>query len=141
MELIVTDPDTLPLLMHSVLEGLAGRRKVAVYGEMGTGKTTFVKAFCAELGVLENTTSPTYSLVNEYSYTDRNGSSALFHHLDLYRLDRQRDALDMGIEELLYDPWYCFIEWPQLIEPIFPPETAKIYIELTGETARRVLIV
>jgi tRNA A37 threonylcarbamoyladenosine biosynthesis protein TsaE len=47
----------------------------------------------------------------------------------------------MGIEELLYDPWYCFIEWPQLIEPIFPPETAKIYIELTGETARRVLIV
>ena len=140
MKFIVSTPDSLPSLVHRMLEGLAGRRKVALYGEMGAGKTTLVKAFCAHLGVFEYTTSPTYSLVNEYSYTDQEGVSALFHHLDLYRLASQQEVLDLGVEEILYDPWYCFIEWPQLIEPMLPPETARIYVEITGETTRLIRI-
>lgn len=140
MEFIIFAPDALPGLMLHLLDGLAGRRKVALYGDMGAGKTTLVKAFCDHLHVVGNTASPTYSLVNDYAYKDVDGKPAIFHHLDLYRLRTLQEAQEIGIEELLNDPWYCFIEWPQLIEPILPPETAKVFIEITGETTRRVRV-
>lgn len=140
MEFIVFAPDALPSLMLHVLDGLNGRRKVALYGEMGAGKTTLIKAFCDHLHVVGNTASPTYSLVNEYAYKDAVGKPAIFHHLDLYRLKSLQEALDIGIEELLDDPWYCFIEWPQLVEPLLDGGTAKIFIEITGEKTRRVRI-
>jgi tRNA threonylcarbamoyladenosine biosynthesis protein TsaE len=141
MEFIVYAPEALSSLMAHFLDGLAGRRKVALYGDMGAGKTTLVKAVCQHLGVQGNTASPTYALVNEYSYMDAAGQPALIHHLDLYRLNTLREALDIGIEELLDDPWYCFIEWPNLIEPMFSTETAKVYIEITGETTRKLRII
>lgn len=140
MELIAFAPDALPSLMPHLLDALEGRRKVILYGDMGAGKTTLIKAFCEHLGVEDNTSSPTYSLVNEYAFRDTDGQPALFHHLDLYRLRSTQEALDIGIEELLHDPWYCFIEWPQLIEPMLPAHTATIFIEVTGETSRRIRV-
>ena len=107
---------------------------------MGAGKTTFVKAFCQHLGVEGSTASPTFSLVNEYRYTAPDGSVAWFHHLDLYRLRSASEAFDIGLEDLLYDPWYCVIEWPQIVETMLPENTAKINIEIIGETSRRILI-
>ena len=107
---------------------------------MGAGKTTLVKAFCQWLGVPHTTSSPTFALVNEYRYRDGSGQPALLHHLDLYRLNTLQEALDIGIEELLDDPWFCFIEWPQIIEPLLPSDTAKIQLEILSETARRLLI-
>jgi tRNA threonylcarbamoyladenosine biosynthesis protein TsaE len=141
MELISYSPDALSSLMFHLLDALNGRKKVVIYGEMGAGKTTLVKSFCEHLGVVENTGSPTYSLVNEYSYRDSQGQEALFHHLDLYRLQSSQEALDIGIEDLLYDRWYCFIEWPELIEPMLPTDAARIYIETVGENTRRIKIV
>lgn len=141
MEFIVYNPDALPTLMLHVLDGLNGRKKVAVYGEMGAGKTTFIRAFCEHFKVKEKPASPTYSLVNEYAYKEFDGKVALIRHIDLYRLRSAREALDIGIEEILDDPWYCLIEWPQLIEPMLPADTAKIYIDITGETTRKVRIV
>ena len=138
MEFTLTSPDALPGLMPRVLDALQGRRKVALYGEMGAGKTTFVRALCLYLGVEGNPASPTYSLVNEYAYTEQNGSPALFHHLDLYRLRNVQEALDIGIEELLYDPWYCFIEWPELVEAILPEDVVRIRIEMLGEACRQI---
>ncbi len=140
MEIIIHSLPELDTCIPRVLEALAGRRKIALYGDMGAGKTTFVKAFCRHLGVRETTASPTFSLVNQYSYTEKDGSTALVYHLDLYRLQSLHEALDIGIEDLLYDPWYCIIEWPQLAEPLLPEDAAKIQIEITGETARRILI-
>ena len=140
MEIVVHSLPELDACIPQVLAALAGRRKIALYGEMGAGKTTFVKAFCRQLGVKETTASPTFSLVNQYSYTEKDGSTALVYHLDLYRLKSLQEALDIGIEDLLYDPWYCIIEWPQLAEPLLPEDAAKIQIEITGETARRILI-
>lgn len=126
----------LPWLMNA----LAGRRKIALYGDMGAGKTTLVKTFCEYLGVTENTASPTFSLINQYSYPLENGATALFHHLDLYRLRTAQEAFDIGIEDLFYDPWYCFIEWPQLIENLLPPEAVRIQLEVVEENVRRLLI-
>ena len=140
MEITIHSLPELDACIPRVLEARAGRRKIALYGDMGAGKTTFVKAFCRHLGVREMTASPTFSLVNQYSYTEKDGSAALFYHLDLYRLKSLQEALDIGIEDLLYDPWYCIIEWPQLAEPLLPEDAAKIQIEITGKTSRRLLI-
>lgn len=126
--------------MPRLTEILGARRKVALYGNLGAGKTTLVQAFCRRLGVEDNATSPTFSLVNEYRYLDDAGEPALVHHLDLYRLNSPQEALDAGIGELLYDPWYCFIEWPQLIEPFLPEDAVKIQLDILSETARRLLI-
>ena len=140
----------MEILVHSLAElddampRLAGildaRRKIALYGDLGAGKTTLVQAFCRWLGVEDNATSPTFSLVNEYRYLDTDGNPALVHHLDLYRLNSAQEALDIGIDELLYDPWHCFIEWPQLIEALLPEDAVKIQLDILSETARRLLI-
>ena len=122
--------------MPRLLTALAGRRKIALYGDMVAGKTTLVNAFCRFLGVKEHTASPTFSLINEYAYTAEDGAAALIHHLDLYRLRSPQEAYDIGIEDVLEDPWYCLIEWPQLAEPFLPPETASVQIEIISENSR-----
>jgi tRNA threonylcarbamoyladenosine biosynthesis protein TsaE len=140
MEWILNAPDELPALVPKLLDALAGRRKIALYGEMGAGKTTLVKAICAHLGVQGNTASPTFSLVNQYHYAEADGTNSLFHHLDLYRLRSAQEAFDIGLEDLLYDPWYCVIEWPQWAENLFPDEVARVEIEILGETERRIRV-
>ncbi|MEO0008883.1 MAG: hypothetical protein RJA20_3079 [Bacteroidota bacterium] len=140
MEFIVYGSDALPSLMNDVLDALDGRKKVVVHGEMGAGKTTFISAFCEKLGVKESPASPTYSLVNEYGYTDADGRHTVLRHLDLYRLQDVKEALDLGIDDMLHDDTYCFIEWPVILEGILPENTAKITIEVTGLTTRRVII-
>jgi len=140
MEFIVYGSDALPSLMNDVLDALNGRKKVVVHGEMGAGKTTFISAFCEKLGVKESPASPTYSLVNEYGYTDADGRHTVLRHLDLYRLQDVKEALDLGVDDMLHDDTYCFIEWPVILEGILPENTAKITIEVTGLTTRRVII-
>ncbi len=140
MELLIQHLAELEAAIPAIADALGARRKVALYGSLGAGKTTLVQAFCRWLGVEEPTTSPTFSLINEYGFHDRQGYPALVHHLDLYRLNTVQEALDIGVEDLLYDPWYCFIEWPQLIEPLLPEDAAKIQLDILSETARRLLI-
>ncbi len=115
-----------------------GQRVFVFYGEMGVGKTTFIKAVCAQLGVSDMVSSPTYALVNEYI-----GENVQVFHLDLYRLKNIQEALDIGIEEYLYDlapSTYCFIEWPQIIEPLL--DTATVVVQMSEAiTGDRVLII
>lgn len=126
-------------IVPEVAKTLEPARKIGIYGELGAGKTAFVRAFCRHLGVTGNTSSPTFSLVNEYRYRTAAGEQKV-HHLDLYRLHTLEEALDIGVEELLDDPWFCLIEWPELIEPIFPPTGAKIRMEVLAQNARRLII-
>lgn len=141
MEWILNSTTDLSDFVPELIAALAERRKIALYGEMGAGKTTLVKAICQHLGVQDSTASPTFSLVNEYKYLAPDGSAQLFHHLDLYRLRSAQEAFDIGLEDLLYDPWYCVIEWPQWAEGIFPKDIARLEIEIIGETARRIKLV
>jgi tRNA threonylcarbamoyladenosine biosynthesis protein TsaE len=87
----------------------------AVEGTMGAGKTTTINAICQAMGI-EESSSPTFSLVNEYETKEK----VKVFHFDLYRLDSIREALDIGIEEYFQDDAYVFIEWPEIIEPLFP---------------------
>lgn len=109
--------------------------KVVLFnGLMGAGKTTFIKALCKHLGVEDVTSSPTFSLVNDYETSE--GTS--IYHFDLYRINSEIEALDMGIEEYLYSNNWCFIEWPEKIPNLLPEKFTTVNIRET-ESGERVL--
>jgi tRNA threonylcarbamoyladenosine biosynthesis protein TsaE len=111
---------------------LTGNDKIFLFkGEMGSGKTTFIKAICSELGVNEEVTSPTFAIVNEYETT--NGQQ--IYHFDLYRIDKIDELLDIGFEEYLNSDALIFIEWPELAENIIhePKLTVNIIIAESGK--------
>jgi tRNA threonylcarbamoyladenosine biosynthesis protein TsaE len=137
--IVIKNLDSIPQVVIQVLKFVGNRRKILLYGEMGVGKTTFTKAFCAHLGVKENTSSPTFSLVNSYRYLDQQGIGQVIHHLDLYRLKNTAEALDIGIEDYLFDNHYCIIEWPQVIETLVPDDVVKIRIDLLDNLERNLV--
>jgi len=101
------------------------------YGDMGAGKTTFIKSLCEQLGIHETVTSPTFSIVNEYR-----GKEAKIYHFDFYRLKNPNEALDMGYEEYFYSGDYCFIEWPEKISGLLPPHYVRIDIHVLDNNER-----
>ena len=118
------------------LTGLIGNQKVLLfYGEMGAGKTTLIKQICKALGVTDNITSPTFSIVNEYRIT-----TGKIYHFDFYRLKNQTEAMDMGCEEYFYSGDYCFIEWPEMIPDLIPDAHLKISIKVLPNTQREIHI-
>ncbi len=97
----------------------------ALNGNLGSGKTTFVKCVIEELNIQDIVTSPTYALVNQYGDNDLN-----VYHLDLYRLNDAEEAFHIGIEEILEDNGYVFIEWPEIIDEFLPENTINLYFSL-----------
>lgn len=106
------------------------------YGEMGVGKTTLIKEICKQLGVLDNISSPTFSLVNEYK-TDKNKT---VFHFDFYRINDENEALDIGIEDYFYDNHWCLIEWPQNIKNLLPLEAIEIHLSIFEDGKRNIHI-
>ena len=109
---------------------------VVFNGEMGAGKTTLIKALCRALGIHDATSSPTFSLVNEY----RTPGDEAVYHFDVYRLKSESEALDMGIEEYLYSGNRCFIEWAEKIPNLLPHPHHVIEIAELPEGSRRVTV-
>ncbi|MFA9195605.1 tRNA (adenosine(37)-N6)-threonylcarbamoyltransferase complex ATPase subunit type 1 TsaE [Flavobacterium sp. FBOR7N2.3] len=101
-------------------------------GEMGAGKTTFIKQLCKTLGVTEATSSPTFSLVNEYETTD----NQIVYHFDFYRLKKETEALDMGVDDYLYSGNWCFIEWAENIASLIPESHSTVTIEVLEDGKR-----
>jgi tRNA threonylcarbamoyladenosine biosynthesis protein TsaE len=102
---------------------------ILFHGEMGAGKTTFIKQLSKELGVTEATSSPTFSLVNEY----HTANNQIVYHFDFYRLKNETEALDMGVDDYLYSGHWCFIEWAENIPNLIPDSHSVITIkELTS---------
>ncbi|WP_445454242.1 tRNA (adenosine(37)-N6)-threonylcarbamoyltransferase complex ATPase subunit type 1 TsaE [Flavobacterium sp. 25HG05S-40] len=97
---------------------------ILFHGVMGVGKTTLIKALAKELGVKEATSSPTFSLVNEYEAED----NLLVYHFDMYRLKSEIEALDMGIDDYLYSGNWCFIEWAEKIPNLLPEDYSTIHL-------------
>ena len=113
-----------------LLEAYPKERIYAFVGKMGAGKTTFIKALCCSLGVEEQVSSPTFSLVNEY----RGSVEKTIFHFDFYRIETETEAYDIGLEEYLDSGNYCFIEWPDKIDSLLPPSFVLIKIkELEGK--------
>ncbi len=113
-------------------------QKVILFnGEMGVGKTTLIKVLAKLLGVSDATSSPTFSLVNEYQATD----NQKVYHFDVYRLKSESEALDMGIDEYLYSGHWCFIEWAEKIPNLIPNEHSVISIEMLPNGKRQLTLI
>ena len=108
---------------------MGSHRVFAFYGEMGVGKTTFIRAICEALGVRETVTSPTFAIVNEYLIEDLSSSLKKVFHFDFYRIRRLSEAYDMGFEDYLDSGHVCFIEWPELVEELLPEDTVNVTIK------------
>lgn len=125
----------------SALEMLNVHPEARVYafeGQMGAGKTTFIKQLCEQMGSTDVVNSPTFAIVNVYD-VDRPYRGEVYH-FDCYRLKDIREAMDFGAEEYLYSGNYCLIEWPEIIEPLLPDST--VYIKITPQAnGDRLLIV
>lgn len=101
-------------------------------GEMGSGKTTLIKVICSLLGIKDETSSPTFSIINEY----RGNEEISIYHFDFYRLVKETEAYDMGVEEYFDSGSYCFVEWPEKVESLFPLHYLKIRISKNTTTTR-----
>jgi tRNA threonylcarbamoyladenosine biosynthesis protein TsaE len=104
---------------------------------MCSGKTTFIKSVCEELGVQDTINSPTFAIVNEYE--DAAGNTIF--HFDFYRIKSTEEVYNMGYEEYLYGDAICFMEWPELIEELLPEEVVKVFVEEVENGGRSIKIV
>ncbi|WP_291098169.1 MULTISPECIES: tRNA (adenosine(37)-N6)-threonylcarbamoyltransferase complex ATPase subunit type 1 TsaE [unclassified Empedobacter] len=123
MEFIINNLDELPEVAQKIIDQLQ-YKLITFEGEMGAGKTTFIKEFVKALGTNDEVSSPTFSIVNEYE-TDK----GKVYHFDFYRLNHEDEALDFGIEEYLYSNQYCLMEWPNKIANFISDEHHTITLE------------
>jgi len=125
LKLDISDLNTISSLAKAVLD-FAGDMKIFLFdAPMGAGKTTLIKEICIQLGSGDHFSSPTYSIINEYTYP-----GGKIYHFDLYRLKSQEELLDLGIEEHLGFGNYCFFEWPELVEELIDGKYLKIEISV-----------
>lgn len=123
---------SLPSAAQQFAAAMGDRTIFAFYGQMGSGKTTFIRALCEALGVTESVNSPTFAIVNEYL----SGTGNPIYHFDFYRIKSFQEALDIGLEDYLYSGHLCLIEWPEYIEKLLPEETVKVAIEEQEDGSR-----
>ena len=132
----VNSIDSLKEIVIDLLELLNDHQIVALEGQMGAGKTTFVQQVLKAMGIEELDGSPTYSLINQYE-------SPFFgtvYHLDLYRLNSLEEIFDIGIEELLYQKCICLIEWPEKMIELLPDNTIWVYLRVEEDFSRTITL-
>lgn len=128
---IIFSLDEINKVAQQILEKKP-HKVILFHGEMGVGKTTLIKSLAKELGVNGATSSPTFSLVNEY----QNNENQLVYHFDFYRLNKETEAMDMGADEYFYSGNWCFIEWPEKIPNLVPESHSVIQISLLPDGNR-----
>ncbi len=124
LNLTIAHESELPMVVRKVKEHFSHERIFLLFGAMGVGKTTFVKAMAEVLGVADMVSSPTFSLVNQYESPEE----GTVFHFDLYRINKMEELLDIGYEEYLYSGHYCFIEWPEKMGSLFPESYVHVLI-------------
>mgnify|MGYP002623422389 CR=1 FL=1 len=118
------------------VETMGDHTVFAFYGPMGAGKTTFIKAICHELGVTDDVVaSPTFAIVNEYKA--RQGK---IFHFDFYRIKKLSEAVDMGLDDYFYSGCPCFVEWPELIEPLLPDDAVRVTLRENPDGSRSLTV-
>lgn len=134
MEITINSIDEIAQAARDFKAGIGDHRVIAFHGEMGAGKTTFIKALCAEFGVTDNVASPTFAIINEYLTP----SDETIYHFDLYRLETIADLQNIGAEDYFYSGNLCLIEWPDIAEPLLPGNTLHVTIAVLPDKTRKI---
>jgi|SRR5690554_1621483 len=134
MEIIIESEFDIERGMREFVAQIGDTKVFALYAGMGVGKTTCIKEICKQLGVVDEVTSPTFAIINEYK-TEKDD---FIYHFDLYRLETMEEAHNIGVEEYLYSGRICFIEWPELIESILPESTVRVDIQELSDGKRKI---
>ena len=136
-EIKIDSLEALPQAAREFARLMGDNTVFAFHGEMGAGKTTFLRALCEVLGVdPEEANSPSFSIINEY----RSDTTAeLIYHFDLYRLESVEEALEIGVEDYFDSGALCLLEWPERIEPLLPDDTVVVNITVDPATDSRTL--
>ncbi|MDY3979295.1 MAG: tRNA (adenosine(37)-N6)-threonylcarbamoyltransferase complex ATPase subunit type 1 TsaE [Tidjanibacter sp.] len=135
-EIEVDSLGRLPDAAQEIVGMLDGRNVVAFFGPMGAGKTTLIREICAQMGVTDTVTSPTFALINQYNTED----GRPIYHFDFYRINRPEEAFDLGYEEYFYGGDLCLVEWPEKVENLLPDDTLRIRLTPTGNDSRLITI-
>ncbi len=134
--LILKSLSDLNIIADKFLRLMRDKKVFAFFGPMGVGKTTFIKALCNELGVVEIVTSPTFALINEY----QTGKGEVIYHFDFYRIKKIEEAYDFGYEEYFFSGNYCFIEWPDKVAEILPENVVFVQMVENEDGSRTINI-
>ena len=129
--------DSIRESAKAFLAAMDDRTVFAFHGQMGAGKTTFIKAICEELGVEDVINSPTFAIINEYR-SETTGE--LIYHFDFYRINKLSEAEAIGTEDYFYSGALCFIEWPEKIEDLLPGDVVEVTIKENPDGTRTVEI-
>ena len=136
MEIVYTESQLNEVVAHILNE--TDSNMLCFHGEMGAGKTTLIKEMVRSMGGAQRGSSPTFGIVNEYSRTD---GSILGYHFDFYRIENESEALDIGIEDYFAQDVWFFIEWPDKISSLIPPEATHIRIEVIDDQTRKLSVI
>lgn len=134
MEITINSIDEIAQAARDFKAAIGDHRVIAFHGEMGAGKTTFIKALCAEFGVTDNVASPTFAIINEYLA----GDGSTIYHFDLYRMETIADLQNIGVEDYFYSGNFCLVEWPELAEPLFPNNVLNVTITVLPDKTRKI---
>lgn len=136
MEIVINNIKDINKAARTFIDFMPEGNVIAFYGNMGAGKTTFIKALCEELGVEDEVTSPTFAIVNEYTCTN---APSKIYHFDFYRIKKLEEVYDMGYEDYFYSDSLCLIEWPELIEELLPDDVTKVHIIEQSDGSRKIV--
>ncbi|MCL1942285.1 MAG: tRNA (adenosine(37)-N6)-threonylcarbamoyltransferase complex ATPase subunit type 1 TsaE [Candidatus Azobacteroides sp.] len=134
--MVINDLSEIKKVARDFINMMGERTVFAFKGNMGAGKTTFIKAICEELGVADVINSPTFAIVNEY----RSKTGELIYHFDFYRINKIEEAYDFGYEDYFYSGALCFIEWPEKIESILPADCVFVSITENDNGSRSITV-
>lgn len=136
MEYVIDGLEGLKGAAEWFVSAMTPGKVYAFYGEMGAGKTTLIGEICNVLGVEDDISSPTFSIVNEYDTEE----GVRIYHFDCYRLESEEEAIDIGAEDYFYSGNTCFVEWPERIGGLLPEDTVDVKIEVMPDGKRKVSI-
>ncbi|MFN5184072.1 MAG: tRNA (adenosine(37)-N6)-threonylcarbamoyltransferase complex ATPase subunit type 1 TsaE [Bacteroidota bacterium] len=134
---IIQNEDDLENISFEILNHCKDIKKFTLSGELGAGKTTLIKSICKKLGAIENLSSPSFSIINEY----KTGTGEYIYHMDLYRIKNKQELLEIGFDEYIYSDEYCFIEWPEIAKDYLPEKYVDLKIKVLKDNKRELKII
>jgi tRNA threonylcarbamoyladenosine biosynthesis protein TsaE len=133
-KIITSSPEETKKLGENLAQGFSPGQVVALFGPLGSGKTCLTQGICSGLGVKDFVVSPSFVLINEYE------GKCKIYHIDLFRLEKLSEIINLGYEEYFYGDGICIIEWAEKAVELLPEKRMEIYLKIVSENEREIRI-